>query len=354
MSIEVKDLTKRFGAVTAVDGVSFTVEEGSLTALLGPSGSGKTSVLRTIAGLEEPDCGSVWIGGEDVTRTPARKRNVGFVFQHYALFPHMKVKDNIAFPLKVRRWPRRQINERVGELLDLLRLEGLENRYPGQVSGGQRQRVALARALASHPKVLLLDEPFSALDARVREELREWLRGLHDRLHVTSLFVTHDQTEAMELADRMVILNEGRVAQSGRPDEAYARPRSAFVMQFLGKANLLRGTAEHGYADLAGLRVRYPSANGTAVPVIGYVRPHDLQITRHPSGGRALPATVVRVIANGPALKVQMVAEQSDDVLVAEISHEQQEFLGLAGGDLVYARPLDVRVFDAEERPQRA
>jgi sulfate transport system ATP-binding protein len=349
MSIEVKELTKRFGPVPAVDGVSLSVAPGALTALLGPSGSGKTTVLRTIAGLETPDAGSIWIDGVEVTGVPARKRDVGLVFQHYALFKHMKVTDNIAFPLKVRHWPRGKIRERVAELVALLRLDGLEKRYPAQLSGGQRQRVALARALASHPKVLLLDEPFSALDARVREELREWLRRLHDELHVTSLFVTHDQGEAMELAECVVILNEGKVVQAGAPEQVFWRPESAFVMNFLGQASVLRGEATQGVAELAGLRVPYPEANGHRTPVVGYVRPHDLVLSRLPAGDDSIAATVLRVIPTGPTYKVQVVTRDSDEVLVAHLPADAQQTLDLRAGDPIYATPRDVRVYTASD-----
>lgn len=345
MSIVIEHLRKRFGSVAAVDDVSLTVEEGSLTALLGPSGSGKTTVLRAIAGLELPDRGRIWLGGEEVSALPARKRHVGFVFQHYALFKHMKVADNIAFPLKVRGWGKRERQERVAELLALLRLGGLEQRYPAQLSGGQRQRVAFARALAPRPKVLLLDEPFSALDARVREELREGLRGLHDELRVTSLFVTHDQPEALELGDRVVVMNQGRIAQEGRPDELFRQPASTFVMNFFGKVNVLRGRAEHGVAEVAGLRLPYPEANGTAVAVTGYVRPPDLALSREPDGTPALAATVLRVTATGPAYKVQLLTADSDEVLVAELSRAQQESLALGQGETVYAIPRNVRLF---------
>lgn len=233
MSIQVREVSKRFGKFVALHDVSLEVPGGSLVALLGPSGSGKTTLLRIIAGLEAPDAGEIWYEDEDITHQPPRQRNVGFVFQHYALFKHMTVFENIAFALRVRHRPQAEVQVRVQELLHLIRLEGLERRYPSQLSGGQRQRVALARALAANPRVLLLDEPFGALDARVRQELREWLRRLHDELHVTSLFVTHDQDEAFAVADRIVVLNEGRIEQEGTAAEILDHPGSPFVMEFL-------------------------------------------------------------------------------------------------------------------------
>jgi sulfate transport system ATP-binding protein len=239
MSIQIKDVCKTFGSFVALDKVALDVPDGDLLALLGPSGSGKTTLLRIIAGLEVADAGSVLLQGEDITHQSARERNIGFVFQHYALFRHMTVADNIGYGLRVRRVPKRQIRERVDELLGLVRLEGFQERYPGQLSGGQRQRIALARALAARPRVLLLDEPFGALDAKVRQELRHWLRKFHDEIHVTSIFVTHDQQEAMELADRVVVMNRGRIEQLGSTDELYEHPASPFVFDFLGDTNVL-------------------------------------------------------------------------------------------------------------------
>jgi sulfate transport system ATP-binding protein len=348
MSIEVANLRKQFGSFVAVDDVSLTVPEGSLTALLGPSGSGKTTVLRMIAGLEVPDAGGISINGHDVSNIPAQKRNVGFVFQHYALFKHMKVGDNIAFPLRVRKWKKDAIRERVSELTRLLRLEGLEKRYPDQISGGQRQRVALARALAAHPQVLLLDEPFSALDARVRDELREWLRALHDQLHVTSVFVTHDQTEAMELADRIVIMRDGHVVQDGTPEEIVTRPNSAFVLNFLGRANALQGQAEHGIANIYGLRVPYPAANGVAVPVTGYFRPQQVTLRREATEGSLL-VTVQRLVTAGLTVKVHLEIPATGAGFLAEIDLAEKEALRLNVGDSVYAIPGELSVFNSLE-----
>ena len=349
MTIEIHHLTKQFGDFTAVDDVSMRVEEGSLTALLGPSGSGKTTVLRMIAGLEVPDGGRIVVGDRDVTDVRAQDRNIGFVFQQYALFKHMRVQDNIAFPLKVRKWKKDAVRERVAELLALLRLDGLGGRYPNQISGGQRQRVALARALAARPQVLLLDEPFSALDARVRDELREWLRGLHEQLHVTSVFVTHDQGEAMELADEVVVMNQGRVAQSGTPQSIVREPNSSFVMNFLGRVNELRGEAKHGEATLEGLRVPFPGANGSTVPVVGYVRPRCLELTTAAAAG-ALPVSVVRVVSSGDVAKVHLVTREGSS-LVAELDQSALDGLapdgGVEGGEF-HARPKDIRVFEVE------
>src|ERR1700694_2558957 len=279
MSIEVEHIRKRFGTYGALRDVSLKIEKGELVALLGPSGSGKTTLLRIIAGLELPDSGTVRLNEEDATQYTARDRKVGFVFQHYALFRHLTVFENIAFGLRVRpkatRPPDKEIRDRVGKLLDLIQLEWWGNRYPNQLSGGQRQRVALARALAVEPRVLLLDEPFGALDAKVRKELRRWLRRLHDELHVASVFVTHDQEEALEVSDRVAIMNQGRIEQVGTPAEVYDNPANAFVYQFLGDVNLFHERIESG-------RPLPVSSNGAAaVGAVGYVRPHELEITRH-------------------------------------------------------------------------
>src|SRR5438270_770699 len=260
MSITVKNVVKHFGRFAALDDVSLEVPEGSLLALLGPSGSGKTTLLRIISGLDVPDSGAVFSHDNDVTQRTARDRNVGFVFQHYALFRNMNVFENVAFGLRVRGRPNDEVRARVQELLKLVRLEGLEKRNPNQLSGGQRQRVALARALAAQPKVLLLDEPFGALDAKVRQELRRWLRRLHDDLHVTSIFVTHDQEEAFEVADRVVVMNRGRVEQIGTPQEIFDHPANAFVMDFLGNVNVFHGRIHDGKAFLGEAELAYPES----------------------------------------------------------------------------------------------
>jgi sulfate transport system ATP-binding protein len=348
MTIEVNNLTRRFGSFVAVDDVSLKVEEGSLTALLGPSGSGKTTVLRMIAGLEIPDAGRISINGVDVSNVTAQKRNVGFVFQQYALFKHMRVADNIAFPLKVRGWKKAAIRERTDELLGLLRLQGLEKRYPDQISGGQRQRVALARALASHPSVLLLDEPFSALDARVRDELREWLRSLHEQLHVTSLFVTHDQEEAMELADDIVVMGDGKVVQTGTPDEIVNSPNSSFVMNFLGRSNALQGSASHGVADIHGIKVPFSAANGTAVPVVGYFRPNQIGLSLEPTGS-SLPVRVTRILTTGFNVKVTLETATPGTPFIAEIDNQTARDLDLKAGDAVHATPWNLQVYSTAE-----
>src|ERR671925_472689 len=281
MAIEARNITKRFGDYVALDDVSVSVPDGSLTALLGPSGSGKSTLLRVIAGLEVPDSGTVLIGGDDVTNRPARTREVGFVFQHYAAFKHMTVAANGAFGLAVRKRPKPEIRTRVAELLELVGLAHLGKRYPSQLSGGQRQRMALARALAVEPRVLLLDEPFGALDARVREELRAWLRRLHDEVHVTTVFVTHDQEEALEVADRIAVMNQGRIEQVGTPEEVYDHPANAFVYNFLGNVNLFHARVEDGRLEPeppVGGAPEEPVSASTGKAKVAYVRPHDVEV----------------------------------------------------------------------------
>jgi sulfate/thiosulfate transport system ATP-binding protein len=323
MGIAVVDVTKRFGDFTALTNVSVAIPEGSLTALLGPSGSGKSTLLRVIAGLEPPDAGQVLIGDEDVTDRPARARGVGMVFQHYAAFKHMTVYDNVAFGLTIRKRPRKEIGRRVHELLELVQLEGLAKRYPAQLSGGQRQRMALARALAVEPSVLLLDEPFGALDARVRKELRAWLRRLHDEVHVTTIIVTHDQEEAMEVAGQIVVLNEGRVEQVGSPRELYERPANEFVMTFVGPVNRLGDT---------------------------YVRPHDVELLLEPDNGCS-EAMVERVVHLGFEVRVELVRDDGQHLL-AQLTQEQVQQLELERGQIVYVRPSRETVFSgAATRP---
>jgi sulfate transport system ATP-binding protein len=349
MSITVKNITKRFGSFTALDNVSVQVANGSLLALLGPSGSGKTTLLRIIAGLETPDSGSVLSQDEDVTLQAARERNVGFVFQHYALFRHMSVFENVAFGMRVRKQPKKLIAERVGELLQLVRLDGLERRYPSQLSGGQRQRVALARALAIQPKVLLLDEPFGALDAKVRQELRGWLRRLHHEINMTSVFVTHDQEEAFEVADEVVVMNRGRVEQAGTPNEVFDHPANPFVMDFLGNVNVFHGRVQNGRALLGNMEVdcpEYPHQEARAATL--YVRPHELEIEHSPNGVASLKARVERVNAAGPITKVFVVAGDFGLGFNVEISPERFADLALKTGDTVYVSPRKVRVFVPE------
>jgi sulfate transport system ATP-binding protein len=309
-------VSKRFGEFTALDDVSLTVRDGSLTALLGPSGGGKSTLLRVIAGLEQPDDGAVLIGGEDVTRRPAQRRGVGFVFQHYAAFKHMTVRDNVAFGLAIRKRPKAEIAERVAELLALVHLGGLADRYPNQLSGGQRQRMALARALAVQPRVLLLDEPFGALDANVRRELREWLRRLHDEVHVTTIFVTHDQEEAMEVAEQIAVINEGRIEQAGTPDDLYDRPANEFVMGFVGPVSKLSGVL---------------------------VRPHDLAVLDAPEDG-ALEALVERLVRVGHEVRADLVLGDGASFSAALTKPEADE-LELAEGQIVWVRAEQVRQF---------
>jgi sulfate transport system ATP-binding protein len=316
MGITAIEVTKRFGDFVALDNVSVAIPEGSLTALLGPSGSGKSTLLRVIAGLERPDSGQVLLGDQDVTDHPARARGVGMVFQHYAAFKHMTVWDNVAFGLTIRKRPTAEIRRRVHELLELVQLEGLAKRYPAQLSGGQRQRMALARALAVEPQVLLLDEPFGALDARVRKELREWLRRLHDEVHVTTIIVTHDQEEAMEVAGQIVVINEGRVEQVGTPRELYDQPANEFVMSFVGPVNRIGET---------------------------FVRPRDVTLTLEPTGDAA-EVMVERVAHLGFEVRVELVRDDGQHLL-AQLTQEEAQALELERGLIVYARPSRQTVF---------
>jgi sulfate/thiosulfate transport system ATP-binding protein len=307
--IALTDVTKQFGDFRALDGVSIDVADGSLTALLGPSGSGKSTLLRVIAGLEAPDAGSVLIAGRDATAVPPQRRGIGFVFQHYAAFKHMTVRENVAFGLRVRKRPKAEVAARVDELLQIVGLDGYQARYPSQLSGGQRQRMALARALAVEPEVLLLDEPFGALDANVRAELREWLRRLHDEVHVTTVLVTHDQEEAMEVADRIVVLNHGRVEQDGPPRELYERPANPFVMGFLGPVARIGDTL---------------------------VRPHDLQVRAVPDAG-ALEAQVARVVHLGFEVRAELELD-SGQPLSVQLTRDEAAELELRAGDIVWVR----------------
>ena len=304
MSIEVRNLNKRFGSTVVCDNLNLDIPSGELVALLGPSGSGKTSLLRIIAGLEAPDSGSVLFHGADATRTDVRDRQVGFVFQHYALFPQMRIFDNVAFGLRVRPRSSRpsdaEIRAKVMDLLKLVQLEALADHFPHQLSGGQRQRIALARALAVEPKVLLLDEPFGALDAKVRKALRRWLRRLHDEMHITSVFVTHDQDEAMEVSDRIVVMNQGRIEQVGSPDQVYDHPASPFVLQFLGDVNLFHGRLDHAPgAGLAGDRVTDPARRE-----VHYVRPHELDVVAA-AGDGTWPAELSQALTLGPVTRLE-------------------------------------------------
>jgi sulfate transport system ATP-binding protein len=345
MSILIKDVSRRFGKFQALDHVNIQVPGGELTALLGPSGSGKTTLLRIIAGLEMPDSGSVVLQDEDVTRRSARDRNIGFVFQHYALFRHMSVFENIAFPLRVRKRPYSEIQDRVNELLKLIRLEGLGPRYPGQLSGGQRQRVALARALAAQPRLLLLDEPFGALDAKVRQELRDWLRRLHDEIQVTSLFVTHDQEEAFAVADQVVVMNKGRVEQIGTPNEVFEHPANAFVMDFLGNVNVFPARAQNGRLLLGNVELNHASTTAGDQKTNLYIRPHELDILTSPNGVPSLKAIVQHLNPAGAVTRVQLLATDFGLVVHVELPHERRAELSLRQGDQVFVSPRKVRVF---------
>jgi len=350
VGIAVRNLSKRFGTFQAVDGVSFEVPEGQLVALLGPSGSGKSTILRIIAGLEPADSGEVELTGEDATNLPAQRRGVGFVFQHYALFRHMTIRQNVAFGLEVQRLPKDEIRRRVDELLDLVQLSGHAGRFPSQLSGGQRQRVALARALAPRPKVLLLDEPFGALDSKVRDELRTWLRRLHDEVHVTSLFVTHDQQEAFEVSDQIVVLNRGKVEQMGPPQDLYERPASAFVTSFLGAVNILPVETMLGMEtirDEAPLPLDIPGPDG---PALVYVRPHDLEVTRESDGRPAWLAQVRRLTRLGPLVRLELTLHQGSDLLV-QLTRERTLELNLSEGDEIYVVPKDIKVFPGQAEP---
>jgi sulfate/thiosulfate transport system ATP-binding protein len=374
MSIELHNICKSFGNFVALDDVSLEVKDGELIALLGMSGSGKTTLLRIIAGLEVPDSGSVLFQGQEATERSARDRHIGFVFQHYALFRHLTVFENVAFGLRAQ--PRRlrpsenEIQERVHELLKLVQLEWTATRFPTQLSGGQRQRIALARALAVRPSVLLLDEPFGALDAKVRQQLRRWLRNLHDELHITSVFVTHDQEEALELADRVVVMNAGRIEQIGKSEEVYSHPATAFVYNFLGNVNLFHGRIENGrvYIGNTALEVnsdvqaepdldkpQSPSSmlqdgdqsgdSGDKNRALLYVRPHLLDIELKPHrAGNHFPATVVRINSAGPKVKVELRSQWGDPVQV-ELEHERFSSLALMRGAEVFLCPREARLF---------
>jgi sulfate/thiosulfate transport system ATP-binding protein len=346
MSITIRNVSKLFGTFAALRGVDLDVPANALLALLGPSGSGKTTLLRIIAGLEVPDAGTVLYDGQDVTATAVRERNVGFVFQHYALFRHLTVFENVAFGLRVRGAPRARVRERVRELLHLVQLEGLERASPTQLSGGQRQRIALARALAAEPRVLLLDEPFGALDAKVRRDLRQWLRRLHDELHVTSVFVTHDQEEAFEVADRVVIMNHGRIEQIGTPEEIFEHPANPFVIDFLGNVNVIHGSVQSGRARLGTFELAYPDyPSDEARAATAFLRSHELEIVRTRNGRPALEAKVMHINPARPVVKVRVYSEAFGIVLTVDVPSERYAELKLAVGDTVFVSPRQVRVF---------
>ena len=354
MSISVQNIGKKFGAFTALDNISLDFPQGELVALLGPSGCGKTTLLRVIAGLERPDDGQVLFDGEDASRRDVRQRQVGFVFQHYALFRHMTVFENVAFGLRVKKRAERpsnaEIERKVHELLNLVQLDWLADRYPSQLSGGQRQRIALARALAVEPKGLLLDEPFGALDAKVRKELRRWLRRLHDELHITSIFVTHDQEEALEVADKVVVMNKGHIEQIGTPNEVYTQPATQFVYGFLGSANIFHGRIQDGNLAVGEHILpldEHTQASEVDGDAVAYARPHDLEIIR-PQGQaeEGLPSKVLRVLSIGTLIRIELEnPANATTPIEAELTREQYEELKLQEGEEVVIRTKNIRLF---------
>ncbi|OUL22819.1 sulfate ABC transporter ATP-binding protein [Nostoc sp. RF31YmG] len=332
MGILVENVSKQFGSFKAVDRVSLEIKSGSLVALLGPSGSGKSTLLRLISGLELPDSGKIFLTGNDATYQSVQERNIGFVFQHYALFKHRTVRQNIAFGLEIRKAPAKRIQARVEQLLELVQLSGLGDRYPSQLSGGQRQRVALARALAVEPEVLLLDEPFGALDAKVRKDLRAWLRRLHDEVHVTTVFVTHDQEEAMEVSDEIVVMNKGRVEQVGTPEQIYDHPASSFVMSFIGPVNVLPSSSR--IFKSSGLDIPHPEV---------FLRPQDV-IVEISANGATAPATVSRVIHLGWEVQVELSLDEGQ-VVMAHLTRDRYKELQLEPEQRVYVKPKDAKSF---------
>jgi sulfate/thiosulfate transport system ATP-binding protein len=356
MSIEIRNVNKHFGTFQALRDVTLDIASGELLALLGPSGCGKTTLLRIIAGLESPDTGSILFAGKDTTDVHVRERNVGFVFQHYALFRHMTVFENVAFGLRVKPREQRpsdaQIKQKVTDLLQLVQLDWLGDRYPSQLSGGQRQRIALARALAVEPQVLLLDEPFGALDAKVRKELRRWLRRLHDELHVTSIFVTHDQEEALEVSDRVVLMNKGVVEQTGSPQDVWDHPASPFVYGFLGDVNLFHGRAHEGLLHLDGVAIDTPEHAGAQnAQAFAYVRPHDLDVQRYTPGASGIVATLSRAIVVGPIARLELQPVENaqpaghDTLIEAQIPALKFHEMGLQEGETLTVSPRKARVF---------
>ncbi len=356
MSIEIRNVSKHFGDFHALKDINLHIDSGELIALLGPSGCGKTTLLRIIAGLEAADAGSILFSGEDTTDVHVRDRQVGFVFQHYALFRHMTVFENVAFGLRMKprsiRPSEDQIKQKVHDLLKLVQLDWLADRYPSQLSGGQRQRIALARALAVEPKVLLLDEPFGALDAKVRKELRRWLRRLHDELHVTSIFVTHDQEEALEVADRVVLMNKGVVEQSGSPQDVWDHPASPFVYGFLGDVNLFHGRAHEGLLHLDGVAIDTPEHAGAQnAQAFAYVRPHDLQVERYTPGASGIVAVLERAIVVGPIARLELlpvdtdVPSGHDPLIEAQMAAERFRELGFEEGERLVVSPKKAKVF---------
>ncbi|MDW4525196.1 sulfate/molybdate ABC transporter ATP-binding protein [Rossellomorea marisflavi] len=354
MSIVIDHVSKSFGTFQALSDINLDIQTGELVALLGPSGSGKTSLLRIIAGLEAPDNGSIRFDHQDITSITAKERGVGFVFQHYALFRHMTVFENVAYGLKVKprkeRPSRKVIKEKVQELLDLVKLGALADRYPSQLSGGQRQRVALARALAVEPKVLLLDEPFGALDAKVRKELRRWLRRLHDEFQISSIFVTHDQEEALDVADKIVVMNQGRIEQIGTPIEVYENPQTPFVYDFLGSVNIFKGRLHEGTLVHGDLVLNTPNlTHSGGSEAAAYVRPHDLTISKEIQGDETVQATVNHLHIVGAVVRVELIRADTDEYVEAEITKERFRDLALEIGESVYIKPRHLKVFPPED-----
>ncbi|RXI96416.1 sulfate ABC transporter ATP-binding protein [Anaerobacillus alkaliphilus] len=355
MSINIHNISKSFGSFAALNDINLSIKTGELVALLGPSGSGKTSLLRIIAGLEEPNQGSIFFEEENVTKVKTKERNVGFVFQHYALFSHMSVADNISYGLRVRsrktRPSKQKIQEKVNELLSLVKLEGLQDRYPAQLSGGQRQRVALARALAVEPRVLLLDEPFGALDAKVRKELRRWLRRLHDEFQVTTVFVTHDQEEALDVADRVVVMSNGKIEQVGKPDEVYEQPNSPFVYDFLGNVNIFKGRIHKGIMNVGNFELNTPEfTDKEETEAFGYVRPHQMEIKRIlDNHSNAIESEISYIHAVGPIVFIELNRVDTQEIVEVELTKEQFDELKLKEGERVFVKPKDLKVFIPSE-----
>lgn len=348
MSILIENVSKRYGSFQALQDINLKINSGELVALLGPSGSGKTSLLRIIAGLEHTDNGNILFNQQNFTNLHVKDRNVGFVFQHYALFRHMTIFENVAYGLKVRprkiRPSKKDINDKVTELLHLVKMESYHDRYPSQLSGGQRQRVALARALAVEPNILLLDEPFGALDAKVRKELRRWLRRLHDEFKVTSVFVTHDQEEALDVADRVVIMNEGKIEQIGTPAEVYERPANSFVYDFLGSVNLFKGRVHKGKLETGNAEIAVPELKHQGAGV-GYVRPYNFIIERKSSGSSSIESIIQHIHAIGPVVRIEVKRKDIQESIEVELTKEQFLNLHLSLGDIVFVKPKELKVF---------
>jgi sulfate/thiosulfate transport system ATP-binding protein len=354
MSIIINNVSKSFGSFQALQDIELEIKTGELVALLGPSGSGKTSLLRIIAGLETADRGSIYFGSDEITDISTKDRQVGFVFQHYALFRHMNVFENIAYGLKVRpkktRPAKKDIDKKVHELLKLVKLEELAKRYPAQLSGGQKQRVALARALAVEPKVLLLDEPFGALDAKVRKDLRRWLRNLHDEFHITSIFVTHDQEEALDVADRIVVMNGGKVEQIGSPEEVYEHPKNPFVYDFLGNVNLFHGRLDNGKLSQGAVQFQVEGVQHQKdQQAVGYVRPHDITISRENNNKDSILSTITHIHVVGPIVHIELKRADTNEFLEVEITKEHFRALDLKAKENVYVKPSQLKVFFPED-----